>query len=164
MPNPNALLSSALLDAFLRAGKVYFVRNSYRVLFNGTGVDKTGNFIITHYDDEAKARAHYNAVENDRHRFYYDWNIEEHRKRLQYAATQPENYRIYSTLFIPGWKNKISRELKEKLRAFVTGKTNWQPGKGEALNTDLYWQFGQLYVAIHFRGEQLKCTLDAIIQ
>jgi hypothetical protein len=162
MFNPNYLFTTQVLDAFVQAGKLYFVRNTYNRAFDHFDETIKGNFIITHYDDEAKAKAHYNSIPSDPHRFLYDWYNSEHQTKLKAAAAQPQGYKIYSTLFYPDWKKKITNHIKDKVSQYVYKHTNWKPGKGEVVNPDLYWQFGQLYTVINYNGQQIKVKFEDI--
>ena len=66
---PNYLFTTEVLKALVQGGKQYFVRNTYkRGLDHFNGIIKE-NFIITHYDDDAIAKAHFNALPKDRYRF-----------------------------------------------------------------------------------------------
>ena len=88
MFHPFYLLTNDLLPALIEKGKNFFVRQTYN------GIIKTGDmterqFIFSHYPNISLALDHFGAIENDRFRYVYDWNNEEHRKKLLIAASQP---------------------------------------------------------------------------
>src|SRR5437868_15457857 len=105
------LLSGELLAAFVSAGQNYFVRQTFARGENEN--DKAIRaFLISHYSDYKQALEHFEAVAADRNRFMYRWSEPDDRKRLQLAATQPNGFRIYSSVVMPGWEVKAEKLLK----------------------------------------------------
>ncbi len=88
-------------------------------VFNHFGGNIKGYFLIAHYNDIAKANAHFNSIQKDSNRFLYDWNNDEHKKKFYLAASQPEGYKIYSTYFLPNYKDKITKPLKDKINRYM---------------------------------------------
>ena len=107
MFQPFCLLSKELLDAFARSGKKYFVRQA--VLCTGS----SKQFMFTHYHDIAFAQEHMGAIEHDPYRYLYQWDDEDHRRRLLMAATQPQGYVIWAAVFRKDWERSITAEVEE---------------------------------------------------
>src|SRR4051812_34472471 len=162
MFNPTYPFTKEVLEASVKRGCFYFVRNSYRRPFDHFDEGIKAYLLITHYDDVAKAYAHINSITNDPQRFLYDWKNEEHKKRLYVASSQPEGYKIYSTYFLPDYKDKITATLKDKINSYIYRHTNWKPRKMEVLNVDFYMQYGSLYVAISYTTQKIKIKFDDI--
>ena len=162
MFNPLYILTIDVLEATVKRGCTYFVRNNYPNAFDHFDDKNKASFVITHYDDKAKAQAHYNAIPYDQYRFFYDWANPKHQEKLKTAATQPAGYKIYSTYFYPDYKKKITPILKEKINKYMYRHTNWKPKKGETVNLDFYLQFGALYATMKYSGMELKVKFEDI--
>ena len=155
MFNPFCFFSQPLLDSFIKGGKTYFVRNVFPRAFDHFDDSVKHYFLFTHYDDHSKAQAHYEAIAHDKYRFLYKVDSEEHLNKLKLAASQPEGYKIYSTLFVPDWKNRITKDLKQKANRYMYKNTNWKPGKCESIHLDLHLQFGELYFTMTYNGHKI---------
>lgn len=162
MFNPTYPFTKDVLDATVKRGCLYFVRNTYQRLFDHFHEGIKGYFLITHYSDSGKANAHYNSIPNDGNRFLYDWNNEEHRQKLYIAASQPEGFKVYSTYFLPDYKERITNGLKDKINKYMFKNTEWKPGKGEVINLDLYMQYGSLYATMSYNTQKIKVKFDDI--
>lgn len=154
------LFTPNVLQAFVQSGQRYFVRNTYRDGFISTGAHRC--FLITHYTDEAKAVAHFEVVKHDVGRFFYDWKNGEHQDRLHAASLQPTGFRIYSTLFYPNWKQRVKQPLKEKVNRYLTHQTDWTINRAEPIHTDLYWQYGELYLHISHQQASIKVNMQSL--
>lgn len=161
MFNPVYPFTKEVLETTIKRGCIYFVRNYWN-----PGADpfhpEIKAIILTHYDDKAKAQAHYHATGNDIYRFLYDSADPDHLSKLRTAANQPTGYRIYSAYFIPDYKDKITNRLKEKINLWMYRNTHWNPKKGETVNIDFYLQHGQLYVTLVYAGNQRKVKFEDI--
>src|SRR5690242_8819380 len=106
MINPFYPFTRALLEALVKKGHRYFVRQTYRREKN-TSPGFKGAFLLTHYDSVTTAMDHYGAISYDAARFFYDWENAEHRRRLCMAADGPEGYKLYAALFRKDWERPV---------------------------------------------------------
>ena len=161
MFNPFYLFTSDLLDAFVKRNKTFFVRQSFprgrNILDNHT----KGYFIISHYEHLNTALDHFGAIAYDANRFLYNWNDPEHQKRLQIAASQPDDYKIYSTVFKPDWDKHISTKVRDKLRMYIK-KVGWMPIRMDEVQTNYELQFGELYIRIKWGSREAKIKFEEI--
>lgn len=162
MYNPLHPFTAPLLDAFVKSGKVYFVRNTFPRAFDHFDEGVKGYFLITHYDDRSKAMAHYDAIGHDKHRYFYEYSNPGHLEKLKVAASQPTGYRIYSAVFVEDWEKHITKELKEKVNRYMYRHTKWKPGRGEKTSLNFYFQFGQLYFSLSYDGDKISGTFDSL--
>lgn len=162
MFNPLYPLTTDVLQATIDRGCVYFVRNTYTQAFDHFDHNIKGYYLFTHYNDLAKAEAHYNSIKHDKSRFLYDWNNPEHQDRLKKAAASPQGYKIFSTYFLPDYKKKITNPLKDKINKYMYRHTDWKPGRGETVNVDFFLQFGTLYITMSYAGQQIKVNFTDI--
>lgn len=163
MFNPYAIFSAKLLDAFVKSGKRYFVRQTFPRGLNKFNPMIKAAFLISHYSDTAGAGAHYNALEGDGNRFLYDWQDVEHKNKLIIASKNPPGYTIYANVWEVNWKSAITPELKDQVRRYVASALNWRPARGEQLQFDIYAQFGEPYVKLKLRGmQEVKVKLEEI--
>ncbi len=98
MFNPLVPLTRPLLEAFVKAGKKYFVRQTYIRGKELLDENVKGYFIFTHYSEIGQAEHHLSAIGQDRSRFLYDWEKSEHQEKLLIAAGKPAGYKIYSSI------------------------------------------------------------------
>lgn len=161
MFNPFVILSVPLLEAFVKTGKVYFVRQTFK---RGIveGLSLIGAFQIFHYPDLPAAQAHYNAIANDGNRYLYDWNKEEDKTRLLKAASQPFGFRVYANVLEKDWERFISKPLKLKIRNYIENRLGWSPGGSETVAFSIFSQFGDLYAHLRLRGREAKVKLQEI--
>jgi hypothetical protein len=161
MFNPFAPLSNPLLLAFVRAGKKYFVRQTFHRGdddFEGT----KGSFIITHYAEAGHAEHHLGAISEDQNRFLYEWENAEHQKKLILASNQPAGYKIYSSVFVKNWQAHISNPVKQRLRNYIQMKLGWSASRGERLSFDIYANYGELYAQLKLGSEEVRIKLEDI--
>lgn len=149
--------TTEVLEASIQRGCMWFVRNTFwDAVTDHFDENNKGYFLFSHYNDGAKAEAHFNSIAQDPHRFLYSWNDPIHQERLKAAASYPKGYTIYSAYFLPDYKKKITKPLKEMINAYMYRHTNWKPGRGETVGIDFYLQFGMLYLDMKYGGEELK--------
>jgi len=73
MFNPFYLFTTELLQAMVKGGKRYFVRQRFD---RGRNIDETNtlsSFLISHYELLTTAQDHLGAIAYDPLRFLYDW-------------------------------------------------------------------------------------------
>lgn len=164
MLNPYTLLTPEILAAMLRQ-PMYFVRQQY----------KRGNFLydppetkavlLTHYArhdiDKERADRHMRLLMKDPFRFMYDSSNPEHLEKLRRAASQPDGYRVYINLLPKKWKPgeglklKISRYVREKIPW-------WNYSPANKLNVTLKERYGELFIALLWKGQQTEILLEEI--
>ena len=161
MFNPLCLYSSELLAAFVSSGQKYFVRQAFS---RGSDAnDKTIlAFLISHYNDYGQAYEHFEAIASDSNRFLYRWSEPDHRKRLELAASQPSGFRIYASVVRPGWEGKAEKALKVKVRNYMEKKNLWHPGRNDEVSFELYPHFGEVFVRMRFRKQEIKVSLEEV--
>lgn len=161
MFNPLAPLSPELLDKFIGEDYRYFTRQTFlraREPFNDA---IKAYFLICHYDDEFRAREHFDTLKDDPNRFLYDWQNEEHQQKLRAAATQPAGYKIYANVFLPDWERHLTDRIVNQMKLFVRS-LGWKPKREEGLHPVFYPHFGDVFVSIKFRGQEVKVNFEEI--
>ncbi|MES2331203.1 MAG: hypothetical protein V4539_16480 [Bacteroidota bacterium] len=158
MHNPLYIFDREVLDELIKTGHRYFVRQTYKRGLNHS--DLKASFLISHYEEQAKAEIHYKALTTDPNRFLYDAENPDHLLKLQVAASQPEGYRIY-TLHLAMEEWKVPLILKGNLRRYIT-KLGWHPTKSGGVNAKLFSQFGELFVALRWQSHETKVPLSDI--
>ncbi|HEX4875826.1 MAG TPA: hypothetical protein VFV31_04090 [Chitinophagaceae bacterium] len=163
MLNPYTLLTPEILGAMLKQ-PMYFVRQYYE---RGKDIfdEPTIPLLLTHYGhhetDRERADRHMRLVWKDPYRFLYDSKNPAHPEKLTTAALQPHGYRVYINLLPAKWKAgdtlkmKISRYVRERLPW-------WNYSPADKLNVTLKERYGQLFIALLWRGQQTEVLLDDI--
>jgi hypothetical protein len=163
MYNPYTILTPAILAAMLKQ-PMYFVRQHYP-----RGVphvdEKIIPLLLTHYihheTDKERAERHIRLLMKDPYRFLYNSKNPEHVEKLKTAASQPEGYRIYINLLPKKWK--ANDALKMKISRYVREKLPWwNYSPRDKLNVTLKERYGELFIALLWRGQQTEVLLDDI--
>ncbi len=162
MLHPFAPLTKPLLDAFVKADKKYFVRQTYHRGKELLDDNIKGCFIFTHYNEISEAERHVNAIPHDRHRFLYDWNKYEDQQRLLKAASSPAGYKIYSGVLIKDWLKLTTRILKSKARKYIDNSLGWRPGSGDTVDVIISSNYGELYAEFKLRSRENRVKLEVI--
>ena len=164
MLNPYTLLNPQLLTALLKQ-PMYFVRQEY-IRGKSIGENKeTIPLLFTHYAhhdiDKERAERHMRLLIKDQYRFLYDSKNEEHRMKLIRAATQPNGYRVYINLLPKKWK--AGDGLKRKISNYMQYKLSWWKfSPADKLKVTLKERYGELYIALLWKGQQTEVHLDEI--
>jgi hypothetical protein len=164
MLNPYTLLSPEILAAMLRQ-PMYFVRQGYR---RGKYLYDTGEttpLLLTHYAghevDKERADRHMRLLMKDPYRFLYDSRDPAHLQKLQTAASQPAGYRVYINLLPKEWK--ASAALKLRISRYVREKLPWWDySPADKLKVTLKERYGNLYLALLWKGQQTEVPLEEI--
>lgn len=161
--NPYTLLTPRILAAMLRQ-PLYFVRQQYP-RGREYGDTKTVPLLFTHYGhhevDKERADRHLRLLHQDPYRFLYDSSDPEHARKLQVAASNPVGFRVYVNLLPKKWKpgdvlkEKIARYVRERLAC-------WTVGPSDKLNITLKERYGELFIALLWKGRQMEVHLDDI--
>ncbi len=154
--NPFYPFTADLLDAFVAAGKIFYVRQHFP-----RGGQNSRCFLFSHYDSLTTAMDHYGAISHDRYRFLYCWEKAEHRERLKAAAAEPAGFQIFASVLKPGWDRPVDGALKKKLRLYIE-QLGWKPGRDEGVRTNYEMQFGELYIRIKYGGREAKVKFEEI--
>ncbi len=163
MYNPYSLFTPQLLDA-MTTQPMYFVRQYYE-----RGVAAHDNeikpFLFTYYThheaDKERAERHMRLLWKDKYRFLYDSTNEAHFEKLKQAAQPPDGFRIYINLLPKKWK--ANDTLKMKINYYMIHKLPWwKYSPADKLNVTLQERYGQLYIALLWKGQQTEVHLDEI--
>lgn len=163
MLNPYAILTPSILTAMLKQ-PMYFVRQQY-----ARGADPANSqalpLLLTHYihhdTDKERAERHMRLLMKDAYRFLYDSTNEQHREKLMKAAVQPEGFRIYINLLPKKWKpgDMLKRKISSYMMNCLPG---WKYSPADKLKVTLKERYGELYLALLWKGQQTEVHLDLI--
>ncbi|MEO5998861.1 MAG: hypothetical protein ABIN89_18970 [Chitinophagaceae bacterium] len=162
MFNPFSTLSVPLLDAFVKSGKKYFVRQTFTRGKSLLDEGVKGYFIFTHYSEIGHAQHHLGAIEHDPNRFLYEWDNQEHQQKLIIAAGTPPGYKIYSSVFEKDWQKWLTVHLKDKVKKYIDYRLGWKPGGGETVDFQIYSNYGDLYAKLKLRSQEVRVKLELI--
>ena len=161
MYNPFALWTEEALNSFVEEGHRYFVRQTFNRGKDAFDENNKGCFLFCHYTDYTNAKEHFDALKNDVHRFLYDWEDEDHKKKLRMAASQPQGYKIYTNTFMPDWEKHITDRIKQKIRTYIQRK-GWRPTREQGVQIAFFPHFGEVMIALKFLGREVHVPFDDI--
>lgn len=158
MHNPLAILKPTVLEGLLAAGHRWFVRQQYP---RGMHPTLKGAFLISAYRSIGEARAHMEAIPHDPYRRVYDGEDATDRERLFAAAAQPEGYHIFIALLA---KRKWSPDpaTGAAIKQYIRAHTNWKADRKENLHVSLFIQFGELFLNLKTKQEEIKIPFSDI--
>ena len=163
MHNPYTILTPVLLEAMLKQ-PMYFVRQSFE---RGKDLidDKVIPLLLTHYGydetDKERADRHIRLLLKDKYRYCYDSRNPAHIEKLRKAANGPAGFRIYINLLPREWKAPAF--LKIKISSYVKEKLPWwNYSPADKLKVTLKERYGQLFLALLWRGQQTEVLLEDI--
>jgi hypothetical protein len=127
MYNPLALFNVPILDKMLEGGCQWWVRQYYP-----RGVDEkdgiTQVYLFTYYNDQHHARVHYEIIKDRAGSYLYDAEVEEDRKKLYIAASQPKGFKTYINQTYFEWEPP--KNMQYKLQSYVRFNLGWRTRKG----------------------------------
>ncbi len=164
MLNPYSLLTPEILSAMLKQ-PMYFVRQEYSrgaFLYDSPA---TKTVLLTHYPrhevEKERAQRHMRLVWKDPYRFLYDSSRPEHLAKLQVAASQPAGCRVYINLMKSKWQ--ASPLLKLNISSYVRKQLPWwNYSPADKLKVTLKERYGELFLALLWRGQQTEVVLEEI--
>lgn len=160
MHNPLVLFSTDLLNSLIKTGHTCFVRQTYKRGIDHFDEKQKGAYLFSHYNDISKATMHYESLNMDANKFLYDISKREHLEKLKVAANQPEGYKIFSPLLQQEWEP--SDIMKGKVRRYIDQKLKWHPGSNDMVRTNLFIQFGELFITLKLGIREIKVPLSDI--
>jgi hypothetical protein len=160
MHNPFVLLTTRLLESLIKAGNIFFVRQTYNRGKNELDPLNKAAFLFTHYKDYSRAKTHYDTLDNDPNKFLYIINEAEHYEKLFVAARQPDGFHIYSPLVQQPWKPTPA--IAAKIRTYINQNLHWTPTSTSSVKADLFIQFGELFITLKYGIHEVKLPLADI--
>jgi len=149
------------MNALLQEPKL-IVRQHYP---RGSTGNDTIPLLLTYYYknndiDVNRANLHLKQLLEDKYRFLYDTENEEHRKKLLIAAEQPRGYRIFINLLPARWQPTTS--LRRKIHAYVQKKYEKKNSKTQKINVQLQDLYGKLYLLLSWKENKAEVLLDEV--
>jgi hypothetical protein len=160
MHNPFVLFSPKLLDALIKSGHGWFVRQTYRRGMGPFDSALKDAFLISHYPDQTKATVHFEALGGDPHRKIYAVADPIQSQQLYTAAGQPPGYKNYSPLLPKEWRP--SYPMGQKIRRYLESQLHWKPGRTGQVQAKLFTQFGELFIILKYQLQETKVPLQDI--
>ncbi|MFL5742097.1 MAG: hypothetical protein ACJ75B_17875 [Flavisolibacter sp.] len=161
MFNPLAPLDQRAIDGMVTEGHRFFVRQSFPRAKDHFDEGIKGYFLFCHYKDYSKAKEHFDVLKQDPARYLYDWEVVSDRERLMIAASRPAGYKLYTNTFMPDWERHLTNRLREKIRLYIQ-RLGWKPDREESVNPVFYPWFGEVYVSLRFRKQEVKVKFEEI--
>jgi hypothetical protein len=63
---------------------------------------------------------------------------------------------------MPDWKERAEGSLKVQVRNYMQRKNLWHPGRKDEVSFELYPHFGEVFVRMRFRKQEIKVSLTEI--
>lgn len=166
MFNPFEKLTYRIIEGFMRQGKSFLVSQTFErgiePIIDGAKI----GLLFTHYADLSQARIHLSALKGDKYAAIIDLEKEEHREKLRSMMGANSNYLLYSSL-VKSKKEierKMNRTYEEDIRRYIRKKSTWRVPADEVIYPQIDIAFGELFVLIKFRNQQLRFKLDELIK
>ena len=161
MFNPLAPFTEQALMGMTKEGHRYFVRQTFPRGLDYFEEGIKGSFLFCHYQEYPPAKEHFDALADDPHRFLYDWEDEEHRKKLVLAAGKPKGYKIFTNTFLLDWELHVTVRLKQKITSYIKS-LGWKPAREDPVIPVFYPHFGEVMVSLKFRRQEVRVKFEEI--
>lgn len=158
---PIALFSPELLEGMLQKQIRFFVRQQMEDAahyFSDTG--QVRYFVLSHYADEGKALGHMQAKSGDPYRRLYRTDVAEDMTDLRMAATQPEGFKIYTTL-LDGHSWKPPRGFDEKIKSYLRHAGHF-PKRTDELTVSPFFEFGVLFLKFKWSRNEIRVPYSQV--
>ena len=160
MTNPFVVFDHRLFGALRKAGHAFFVRQTYARGLDHFDTEVKGSFLISHYNNINQAQIHFQALEKDASRFLFDITVPDHLARLEAASKGFPGYKVFSPILPGPWKP--GEQTAAKIRNYISQELNWKPGRSDQVKSDLFVQFGELFLTLQFRSHKIKIPFSDI--
>ncbi|KYP16171.1 hypothetical protein [Flavihumibacter sp. CACIAM 22H1] len=156
--NPFFPFHFAMIDRLRKMGHRYLVSQTYLHDFDPMG--KT-ILLMSDYDKENIAKIHFNALQDDRFKAILNLENEKHRFKLAELLQSNSAYRVYSAFLADkaGVKQTLKDRFEPEIRRYLRNHTKWQIAGKDSLLVHLEVIFGELYLVMHYRGQQQRIAL-----
>ena len=162
MFNPFVILTLPLLEAFVKAGKTFFVRQHFVAAGLQHADHIKASFLFSHYAEPGHAQHHYGAIIHDPYKYIYQWENAEDQNKLITAASQPRGYQVFASVFAENWQKKLNTEWKQKLRRYIEQEVKEKPSAHTPVDFEIYVHYGELYVRFKLRNQEVRVKLEEI--
>ena len=154
------------INEFIKLGKMYLVTQTYcrhEALRNEK--QKTG-ILISDYSDFGLAKGHYAALKNakDSYAYILDLANEMHLNKLEEMIAYNSDYAVYWAAVdnIKKLTRQLNTKFTEHIKRYLLKNTRWAIDRDTTIKPKLKVIFGELFVTISFRGEELRIKFEDI--
>ncbi|HTQ29158.1 MAG TPA: hypothetical protein VMI35_13565 [Puia sp.] len=162
MFNPFEKFRAAFIDGFRKAGKQYLVSQTYQRGKDPFDESTRTALLLSQYDTLSHAQIHLSAIKDDKYAAIIDLENEKHREKIKDMLMPDSPYIVFSIL-IPD-KNEMDKRLfkkfEQKIRRYIDNKTTWRIPASDTVNSVLDIAFGELFILLKWRNNQLRLKLD----
>ena len=151
---------------FLKLGKIYLVTQTYnRHEAHINEKQKTG-ILISDYSDFGLAKGHYAALKNanDPYTYILDITNEKHLSKFQEMISHNSDYAVYWAAVdnIKKLTRQMNTKFTEHIKRYLLKNTSWSIDRDTTIKPKLKVIFGELFVTISFRGEEIRIKFEDI--
>jgi len=164
MFNPFERFTPKFIDAFRKMGKSYLVSQTYPRGFDPFIDKEKTSLLFSHYDNLSHANIHLSALKGDKNAAIIDLENEKHRARISEMLKKDSNFIIFSSLILnkAELEKRLDRKYKENIRRFVNQRTTWRIPASETIYPTLDIAFGELFILLKWRRNQIRFKLDEL--
>ncbi len=161
MIQPFQIFRKDYLGRLLKLNKIYLISQSYHRARNIPG--KT-DILLTDYDDIGLAKIHFAAIKEDKFAAILQLQNDAHMHKLDEMLEDESPYKLYWSVVDDKkkFKEKISKNYKEKIRRYILENTDWKVALHEVITPHVQVVFGELYVTLKRNAQEIRVRFDEI--
>ena len=154
------------VNEFIKLGKIYLVTQTYSRHYGHINEKQKIGILISDYSDFGLAKGHYSALKNakDKYAYILDITNEKHLAKLNEMIAYNADYAVYWAA-VDNIK-KLTRQLNTNftghIKRYLLKNTRWAIDRDTTIKPKLKVIFGELFVTISFRGEELRVKFEDI--
>jgi len=159
MFNPFSTFEPHFLSGFRQKGVQAFVQQTYDR--GRMPLDPRPAYLLTHFNRLDWAREHYDVLQHDPNRKVFVIELPSDLQALRSAITG-KSALYYTILTVKDANKKARKALSKQLLNFIHRNTNWNPASYKDIELDLEISFGEIFVKLFYKQNQVKEKLDRL--
>lgn len=162
MFNPFVPFHSKMIEGFRSLKHRYLVTQTFRGRVDHYQDEGRTVLLLTDYEEENRAKVHWNAVRDDPYKYILDLENEAHRNKLIEMLQPGSRYRLLAAFIedVKAVEKRLNAKYANNIRNYIQRETNWRIGAGETIFPKLDLAFGELFVTLKYSNQTVRLRLS----
>lgn len=164
MFNPFEKFEPRFIHAFIKAGDVYLVSQTFIRAKNPLLEDDKIHILMTQYEDKQRAGIHLKAIKGDQYAAILDLNNEIHQDKLVSMLQPLSKYQVWSSLIKTREEveKRMNLKFKPNIRRWIANNTTWRIGGDKEITPAIEIVFGEIFIRLKYAGQTRTVKFDEI--
>ena len=151
----------AYIPRLIELNKLFLVSQPYYRL--ATSANEIP-ILLTEYDDIGLAKTHFAVVKDEKYASVINLQNQLHLHKLNDILKQSSQYRVYWAVVLneQAFAEHVKKNYSQHLRRYLLSHAPWKIAATAKLSTTLQVIFGELFVTIKYKQDQLRVKFSEI--